>query len=37
MRLCVLSIVVLSMLVPTAAWCGEFEEIAEQEAIERQM
>jgi len=25
------------MLVPTAAWCEEFEEIAEQEAIERQM
>ncbi|MEA3224793.1 MAG: hypothetical protein U9Q07_02500 [Planctomycetota bacterium] len=37
MRFCVLSIVVLSMLVPTAVWCEELEEIAEQEAIERQM
>lgn len=37
MRFCILSIVVLSMLVPTAAWCGEFEEIAERERIERDM
>ncbi|MHC4119668.1 MAG: hypothetical protein ACYSWO_19390 [Planctomycetota bacterium] len=37
MRFCVLSIVVLSMLVPTAAWCGEFGEIAERERIEREM
>ncbi len=37
MKFCVLSIVVLSMLIPTAAWCGEFEEIAERERIEREM
>jgi hypothetical protein len=37
MKRYVLSILLMSMLVPTAVWCGEFEEIAELEAIERQM
>ncbi len=37
MKRYILSIVVLSMLVPTGVWCGEFEEIAEREEIERQM
>jgi len=37
MKRYVLSILLMSMLVPTAAWCGEFEEIAEPEEIERQM
>lgn len=37
MKRYVLGIVLMSMLVPTAVWCGEFEEIAEREEIERQM
>ncbi len=37
MKRYVLSIVLMSMLVPTAVWCDEFEEIAEPEEIERQM
>ena len=38
MKQYVLSTLILSMLVPGAAWCEEFEEeIAEREAIERQM
>lgn len=37
MKRYVLSILLMSMLVPTAALCGEFEEIADLEAIERQM
>ena len=37
MKRYVLGIVLMSMLIPTAVCCGEFEEIAEREEFERQM
>jgi hypothetical protein len=37
MKRYVLGIVLMTLLVPTAVCCGEFEEIAEREEFERQM